>query len=250
MNLDFSNRTWRVLLVDDDKDDFILIRDLLASLDDISVEADWAGTYEEAVQALLRNEYDLCLLDYFLGARTGLELLRETRDAGCNIPFILLTGLGNRAVDLEAMKNGADYYLDKKHLDVFDLERAMRYSLEHAHILRVLQETNAQLEERVAERTQLLREANQQLEAEMKERLKTETELKRLRQERQRETLDKIAYPPQAIVTAQLLGIQTLQEAEPKIFTNLTERYNELMDLALEQYVYRIDHNLSEQCRV
>ncbi|MCC6614148.1 MAG: response regulator [Anaerolineae bacterium] len=249
MNVDFSNRALRVLLVDDDKDDFILIRDLLASLEDISIEVDWAGTYDEAFQTLLRNEHDLCLLDYFLGEHNGIELLKGVRAAGCMVPFILLTGRGNRAVDLEAMKGGVDYYVDKKQLDIFDLERAMRYSLERAHILHALQDANAQLEERVADRTRLLREANKQLEAEMKERLKAEAELNQLRQARQSQTLEKIARPPQTTVTAQLLGVKTLREAEPKIFDQLTERYDELMDLALEQFVYRVDHNISEQRR-
>ncbi|MEJ0103559.1 MAG: response regulator [Bacteroidota bacterium] len=72
------------------------------------------------------------LFDYFLGAKTGLQLLKESIAAGCLEPIILLTGKGNHTIDMEAMQAGAYDYLVKSELNIEKLERCIRYSLERA----------------------------------------------------------------------------------------------------------------------
>jgi FixJ family two-component response regulator len=71
--------------------------------------------------ALGSREYDLCLLDYRLGARTGLELLEELEGGNRSIPIIFLTGQGEYEVDLQAMRSGAADYLVKDHLTASSL---------------------------------------------------------------------------------------------------------------------------------
>ena len=130
-----------VLLIDDDEDDFVLTRELLAEIGSARFELAWAPRYEAGLQALRDGAHDVYLLDYHLGERNGLELLREAAACGCRAPIIMLTGLGDREVDLEAMRLGAADYLFKKGLDAPLLERAIRYCLERARTLEALRES-------------------------------------------------------------------------------------------------------------
>jgi len=121
----------QVLLGDDDEDDYILTRDLLSRPGlTAPYHLTWISRYEDALTALASGRYDLCLLDYRLGARTGLELLQETRNLPSRPPIILLTGQGDQAVDLAAMEAGAAEYLLKAELTAEGLDRVLRYALE------------------------------------------------------------------------------------------------------------------------
>src|SRR6185503_15044054 len=120
----------KVLLVDDDEDDYIITRDLITGIGGHRYQLEWVNTYREALQAIQRRAHDIYLLDYRLGESTGLELLRESKQSGCKAPMILLTGQGDREVDVEAMKAGAADYLIKGQLNADALERAIRYAIE------------------------------------------------------------------------------------------------------------------------
>ena len=120
----------RVLLVDDDEDDYIITRDLIARIGDRRYRLDWINNYDDAFAAVRRGEYEICLLDYRLGERTGLELLRESQAFNSGPPMILLTGQGDHEIDIEAMKAGAADYLIKGQLNPDMLDRAMRYAIE------------------------------------------------------------------------------------------------------------------------
>jgi signal transduction histidine kinase len=120
----------RVLVADDDEDDYFLTRDLLLQSRRQKVHLDWAATYREALQAIERNEHDVYLFDYRLGEGDGLELLRQALARGCKAPIILLTGDDNWETDVQAMKAGAADYLVKGRFDAQLLERSIRYAIE------------------------------------------------------------------------------------------------------------------------
>ncbi len=103
----------RVLLVEDDEDDYVLTRGLFAQMKGNRFQLEWFKSYALGLEAMVRNQHDVCLLDYRLGARNGVELLVEAQARGCQAPIILLTGLGAHQVDVEAMKAGAADYLVK-----------------------------------------------------------------------------------------------------------------------------------------
>ena len=123
----------RVLLVDDDEDDYIITRDLISEIKDRRYQLEWVNNYDAALAAVHRHEHDICLLDYRLGGRTGLELLRESKSLNDRSPMILLTGQGDHEIDIEAMKAGAADYLIKGQLDADKLDRAIRYAIEGQH---------------------------------------------------------------------------------------------------------------------
>ncbi|HEV8580424.1 MAG TPA: EAL domain-containing protein [Thermoanaerobaculia bacterium] len=131
----------KVLLIDDDEDDHVLTRDLLAEIGRDRFRLDWAPRFEAGLAAIRRQAHDVYLLDYHLGEHNGVELLRQALAEGCRAPIIMLTGLGDRDVDLEAMKAGAADYLSKRSLDARLLERAIRYALERARTLEALRES-------------------------------------------------------------------------------------------------------------
>jgi len=127
---DPETRALRVLIADDDEDDYVLTRDLLLRIGRERFQLDWTPSYEGALEAIERNQHDVYLFDYHLGHSDGLQLLREALARGCKAPIILLTGNDNWETDVEAMKAGAADYLVKGHLDARLLERSIRYALE------------------------------------------------------------------------------------------------------------------------
>ena len=127
--------TLRVLLVEDDEDDYVLARDLLEHTGRTGVSLCWESSYEGGREALLAGTHDVALVDFRLGATTGLELLRDTAAEGCRTPVILLTGQGDHETDVAAMQSGAADYLVKGETTPPMLERAIRYALERRRLL-------------------------------------------------------------------------------------------------------------------
>lgn len=119
----------KILLIEDDEDDFVLVREMLSSLSRNGYEVDWIQNWKDGLAAIKQNRHDICLLDYCLGARDGIELVEEAIAGRCSIPIVLLTGHGGREIDLRAMRAGAADYLDKNKLTPALLDRAIRYSL-------------------------------------------------------------------------------------------------------------------------
>lgn len=121
--------TTHVLVIDDDEEDFLVLRDLLNEIPNKKFQIEWAPTYEEGKASLALGGHDICFLDYRLGPQTGLDLLKEAAARGYKMPVILLTGYGEHHVDLEAMKVGAADYLVKDQIMPSVLERSIRYSI-------------------------------------------------------------------------------------------------------------------------
>ena len=126
----------KVLLIEDDEDDYIIVRDLLSELSALSnLSFDkfilkWVSDYESGLSAILSNVFDVCLLDYRLNERNGVELMHEATSLGSMTPIVFLTGHGNYDLDLEAMSKGAADCLTKGELSATILERSIRYSMD------------------------------------------------------------------------------------------------------------------------
>jgi signal transduction histidine kinase len=136
----------RVLVLDDNEDDFAFVKILLGKSLAFTYELQWAPTEQAALDAVKQGEFDVALFDYKLGGTTGLEILRTLQGQQCDIPIILLTGSENPEVDQAALDAGAADYLCKGSLDTTRLERAIRYSISHAQMLSALRESQAQLQ--------------------------------------------------------------------------------------------------------
>jgi PAS domain S-box-containing protein len=120
----------KILIVEDDEDDFFLINEKLKRIGAWQFQLQWISNYEDAIEALRSNYYTLCFSDYRLGVRNGIDLIKEAHAQHSTTPVVLLTGKGTHKIDIEATKAGAFDYLVKDDLDEDKLERTIRYSLE------------------------------------------------------------------------------------------------------------------------
>ncbi len=131
----------KLLIIEDDEDDYILTRDLLNEIKGARYEITWASRYADGLEAICRGAFDVCLVDYRLGEGTGIELLRESTARGILTPMILLTGQSEKEIDLEAAEAGAADYLIKGNIEAPLLERSIRYAVAGAKMLETLRES-------------------------------------------------------------------------------------------------------------
>jgi len=120
----------KILIIDDDEDDYFITSQYLEEIETINISCNWSYNIKDALQKLISNAYDLYFLDYRLGAKTGLEVLKEAILNGTIKPVILLTGKGTPEIDKLAVENGAYDYMIKSELTSEKLERCLRYAIE------------------------------------------------------------------------------------------------------------------------
>ncbi|MGO4289810.1 ATP-binding protein [Chitinophaga sp. RAB17] len=119
-----------ILMIDDDEDDFFLVNSLLQDISPDQYVLQWVSSYKEGLLAIEARSHDLYLVDYRLGAHTGIDVLHHFRNLGYKAPVILFTGKGDYHIDKEAMQAGAADYLVKSEINAALLERAIRYTLD------------------------------------------------------------------------------------------------------------------------
>lgn len=130
----------KIAIIDDDEDDYFVIADYIKNIRGANLQVSWLNNYDEAIARVREAAFTVYLVDYRLGSETGLTLLKKAMEIGCEEPIILLTGKGNREIDIQAMQSGATDYLVKSELNTEKLERCIRYSLERAANLKELKE--------------------------------------------------------------------------------------------------------------
>jgi PAS domain S-box-containing protein len=128
----------KLLYVDDDEDDVLLVRSLLHKVPKPIFSVESASSYSEAI-GKLENNYDVFLVDYKLGKETGLEVLKAIKQYNKYAPVILLTGMENRELDTLAMQLGAADYLVKGEFDTGSLQRTIRYAIRDAILMQTLE---------------------------------------------------------------------------------------------------------------
>ena len=133
-----TGQSIKILIVDDDEDDFFIISDYLRGINPSRFVLDWCFNFNEALGHMRNRAYDLYFVDYRLGVKTGLDLLKEAIEFNCDDPIVLLTGKGNYKVDMEAMQAGAVDYLVKTELTSEKLERCIRYALDRSASVKAL----------------------------------------------------------------------------------------------------------------
>ncbi len=127
-----------LLIIDDDEDDFFITSEYMRQIEEYELTIEWCYRFTDAIEHLRNSRHDMYFVDYRLGAKTGLDFLKEAVELGCENPIVLLTGKGNKEVDIEAMQMGATDYLVKTELNTDKLERCIRYALERTEYLKAL----------------------------------------------------------------------------------------------------------------
>jgi CheY-like chemotaxis protein len=135
----------RILLVDDDEDDALLLKATLEQIPEGRFDLAWVKSAAEALEALATGWYDATFIDYNLGESSGVELIREAIAAGCVTPLIMLTGQHDRTTDMVAMKAGAADFLVKGQTNATLLDRTLRYAITSARIREELRRGREQI---------------------------------------------------------------------------------------------------------
>jgi len=116
-----------VLVVDDQKPLLDVIGLFLERFGNMNVKT--ALSAKEALNLLLNNTFDAMVVDYDLPEINGIEFLKMLRAKGDTTPFIIFTGVGREYAAIEALNNGADFFLKKG-------DDAQSQLLEMVHMIR------------------------------------------------------------------------------------------------------------------
>lgn len=118
-----------VLLVDDDEDDYLIIKYVFSQIPDSPFVLEWCSSFDRAKVLITGHEHDIYLIDYRLGEHNGLELLEFAQPQKRPEPFILLTGAGDKEIEKKSMNLAAADYLVKGTFKADLLSRTLYYSL-------------------------------------------------------------------------------------------------------------------------
>jgi signal transduction histidine kinase len=164
-----TQKSLKILIIEDDEDDLFYIKELLnEGLGEPAPIIDHYSSIGRSLENLNPFHYDLAMFDYRLGEINGIELLRNIREQGCDIPIIIFTGQGDQEIAVEAMKAGATDYMAKGKLSIESVTQSIRYALG----LRKEETLRKQTEEKLKKSHADLTLAHKELQASL-EKLKT-----------------------------------------------------------------------------
>ncbi|NEQ23445.1 MAG: hybrid sensor histidine kinase/response regulator [Microcoleus sp. SIO2G3] len=186
-----TTTTFNVLLIEDDLGDADLLCELLELADSTNFQVMHCKRLSEALEQVSQASFDVVLVDLSLPDSHGLVTVERVRDRQPALPIVILSGLQDKSLAVEAVQKGAQDYLVKGQVESDGLSRAIHYAVERAKILQLLdqkekqlQNANEELEQRVTERTVELQQANERLrrlEGELRQSLMQEKELSELK---------------------------------------------------------------------
>ena len=175
----------KILLVEDSLSDAALLQESLVQNGLEHYEFTHVGCWADAVKSLQRGQFDALLLDLSLPDSAGRDTFLQARATAPHLPIVVLTGVEDELVSLEAVRHGIQDYLVKGQAYGRQTARAIRYAIERKRLEEALQTVQVELERRVEERTAELSKANRALQAEIAQRVRAE--------EAQRQVLGRLA---------------------------------------------------------
>lgn len=215
------NENCHVLLIEDKLENIELLEDLLSKsqqsslAENLTFATTCTTTLRDSLQSLESHQFDVILLDLDLPDSQGLDTLIKVRENAVNIPIIVEMDRQREGKVVESFQLGADGYLELKSLDSNLLIHEIRLSIER-----------------------------------QKYRAKINKQQQAVRQAQEFADLDDLINSSrETSVTARLFGAYPLKESLPDVFEELTEAYGQLLDLSLEQRVFKVEYNISQQLR-
>lgn len=202
-------------IVDDSETSISKIKDLLKNNNQefvISVSKNG----QDAVKKLNSENFDCILLDYKLPDITGFEIIEKlSKNVIDNIPFILVTGVGNERVASQAIKLGFSDYIIKTELSSESLIHSINYSIEKKKMLLKLKKMKPMNVENYEAR----------LIGILEDTVKTS-------------------------VTARMFNNLLLKDTYPDIFKNFVEDFLNLLNLTVDNATFKVSHNISENTKI
>ncbi|BAQ65441.1 response regulator transcription factor [Geminocystis sp. NIES-3709] len=217
-----SNCVYEILLVEDNTINGELIKRLLSNshhcvlAEGLSFKLSLVSNLTEAINLLNQKEFDAILLDLMLPDGKGIESLLKIKENAPDTPVIVQTATHDQEENIivRAFQMGANGYLRKKDLDTNLLVYAIRLAIERQQYIEKL--------------SQLKQQQQQQEEF---------------------ASLENLANSIQPSITARMFASEALKEGIPDVFMELTVKYGQLLDLALEERAFKVNHDISEQLR-
>lgn len=248
----------KVLLVDDNEEDALLIRAMLSRSRRSAFVMDHAASHAQAVVMLNRNTYDVCLIDMHLDENhSGMEVLRAAAAAKFTGPSIILTGTEDPDIETVAIHSGAAEYLIKGQFDTEVLDRVIRHALERQSDIQALKAADDslrhardELEERVQRRTEELSKAVTALQAEITRRVGTEKQLREAILELERlnkaksEFVANVSHELKTPITSIMYGTRNLLKGIAGPLPEQAVRYLNMFDSECDRLVNTINHIL------
>ena len=129
------NEIIKILLIEDNEADARLLKEMFNETDDNTYELQHVERLSHAVDILDEDAYDLILLDLNLPDSHGFKTFSTLIERVSGIPIILLSGIDDEKMAVNAVKNGAQDYLIKGQIDPDSLTRSIRYAIERQRLL-------------------------------------------------------------------------------------------------------------------
>lgn len=206
------NHRCQVLLIEDEAEEIEYFRRLLSKSKSSSFKQGFevivAQSLENGLRQLSLNDIDVIFLDLMLTDSRGIKTLTGILEAAPNLPIIVYTAL-DEAAAVKALELGAIGYLNKTEIDTNLLVYAIRSAIERQQQLNVLKHQQAEQEKVEFEQLQ--------------------------------------AFVESTSSNVNLSGSESLQESKPDIFAELVQNYSAIMDSALEQKAYKVEHHISDK---
>lgn len=138
--------TWitpvKVLIISEDENDFNLLKTQFSTIPrSHNYVLYWCNSYEKAINAMLKSQYDIYLVYYPLDLSPGYDLLNEAVKSNVAEPIIIVSDSDDFTKDQEALEKGASAYLLKDGLDALSLERTIRYVMHQKKLMRQMKES-------------------------------------------------------------------------------------------------------------
>lgn len=129
-----------ILIVEDNLQDFIIFKEILSHIRDFFIQIDHADSLATALEKIKTNEFDIIFLDLFLPDSYGNDTFTAVRGVAI-APVVILSGLSDKKIALDIVKQGAQDYIVKGEFDANLLEKAIVYSIERKKYQEILEES-------------------------------------------------------------------------------------------------------------
>ena len=209
--IEMSDENFKILLIEDNPDDARMVREMLAYAKGASFDLECVDRLSAGLERLEADEFDVVLLDLAVQDAQGTDALSRTCTQAPNVPIVVLTGIEDDSAGLDAVRTGAQDYIVKGWTDGNVLGRAVRYAIERQCLKTELEQVHRQEQ-----------------------------------QERELQSMERLSSSV-TVVTSRMYNSGPIAKSLPTVFQELSGEYGRLLDLALEQQAFKVEHDISAE---